>query len=505
MKLIKKIAAIMFAFMMVFSLSTNVKAVNGNYGDNDGKITISNAVVGQTYTIYRMLKLESFDGDNYSYTIEDGWNDFVESPTGKEYLDKNDDGYITFKSAKDTDADKRLFAKAAYAYAKKATATLNDDAKKSVKAGSTSVTFDKLPLGYYVVGSTVGSLCELKTTNKEVNITDKNEQPLVKKQIIVDGNFDNSESSNLVSENSVNAGDLVSFETTIDIKPGADNYVLHDKIDGNFEITEYHIHNIKDNEKSLTKGQDFNLVFNPDDKCTFHVEFTNKYLTDKAEKIANGAINKITVQYCAKLSNDAPVNTAMKNTTYLTYGTDMRTEDSETETFTFDIPVLKYTGNVTTPLPGAKFKLYTDPKCNNDDTALKFTLNGTKYRYDETSAKTELTSSTDGTIDIEGIKAGTYYLKEVEAPKGYNLLKKPITVTITPVVDTTTNKITGKTITVVKDGKTKTVEKVEVENNKGSLLPSTGGMGTTLIYLIGGALVLGSGFVLMNKKRAKAK
>ena len=84
-------------------------------------------------------------------------------------------------------------------------------------------------------------------------------------------------------------------------------------------------------------------------------------------------------------------------------------------------------------------------------------------------------------------------------------MKNPITVTITPVVDTTTNKITGKTITVVKDGETKTVKKVEVENNKGSLLPQTGGMGTTLIYLVGGALVLGSGVVLASKRRSNSK
>ena len=96
-------------------------------------------------------------------------------------------------------------------------------------------------------------------------------------------------------------------------------------------------------------------------------------------------------------------------------------------------------------------------------------------------------------------------LKEIKAPKGYNLLKNPIEVTIVPVVDTTTNKITAEKITVKKDGTTKEVTEVEVENNTGSLLPSTGGMGTTLIYLIGGALVLGSGIVLMNKKRAKAK
>lgn len=88
MKLIKKIAAIMFAFMMVFSLSTNVKAESGKYEDSNGKITISKAIENQTYTIYRMLKLESFDGNNYSYTLEDGWDSFYTTGAGNDYLEK---------------------------------------------------------------------------------------------------------------------------------------------------------------------------------------------------------------------------------------------------------------------------------------------------------------------------------------------------------------------------------------------------------------------------------
>lgn len=95
-------------------------------------------------------------------------------------------------------------------------------------------------------------------------------------------------------------------------------------------------------------------------------------------------------------------------------------------------------------------------------------------------------------INIEGIKAGTYYLKETEAPKGYNLLKDIQNIEIS---EDGSIKLNGKPIT----------DNVGVKNNSGSLLPSTGGMGTTLIYLIGAALVLGSGFVLANKKRAKAK
>ena len=211
-------------------------------------------------------------------------------------------------------------------------------------------------------------------------------------------------------------------------------------------------------------------------------------LEDRAEKIANGTINKITVLYHATLSKDAPTNQAMKNTTWLTYGDNLKTDNSETETYTFGIPVFKYTGT-NTKLAGAKFILSTDQQCQKQ---LKFTKNNEdKYRYD-TKGTPELVSLDSGRIDIEGLKAGTYYLKETEAPKGYNLLK------------------TVQKIEILDDGSIELNNElnkgdVRVQNNKGSLLPSTGGAGTTMIYLIGGALVLGSGFVLANKKRAKAK
>lgn len=488
MKLIKKIAAIMFAFMMVFSLSTNVNAESGKYEDSDGKITISNAVKDQTYTIYRMLKLESFDGTNYSYTLENGWDNFISTGAGKDYLEKNSDGYIIFKSEKNNETDMRLFAKAAFAYAK--TAKLNDDAKKSVKAASTSVTFEGLPLGYYVVGSTVGSLCELKTTNKEVTITDKNDTPTVEKKIV---KYNEDHSENLVDSNSANIGEEVVFKTTIDIKPGAKNYILHDKMDSHLRYDcILQIHDNNDNNIVADTGYVVKTTGLTDADCTFELSFTEAFYANNRDNIDTKKLNKIYVYYQATVKDDAVVKQEMKNNTYLTFGeNNIKSNEDYTTTKTFEIPVFKYTGT-DTALAGAKFILSTDPNCTDSTKTLKFKLNSdNKYRYD-TNGTTELASLTDGMIHIEGIKAGTYYLKETEAPKGYNLLK---TIQMIEILEDGSIKLNG----------TENKGNVRVQNNKGSLLPSTGGMGTTLIYLIGGALVLGSGIVLANKKRAKAK
>lgn len=472
MKLIKKIAAIMFAFMMVVSMSCNVKAAG------TGKITIDNAKNGETYTIYQVLTLESSDVGKglYSYIpVNDAWKAYFKTEEGKKYMTVDDNGYVTTKY---TETNAQELAQALIKQAK----TINYNPQSITADKDGTIEFTGLALGYYVVDTTVGTLCGLNTANPEVTIEDKNKKPTVEKKIV--------EGDQLADKNSANIGDAVNFKTTITAQAGAKKYVLHDTMSGSLTFNDDVV--VTYNGNVLNDSDDYTVTKPGADGCTFDVTFKDSFLNKL------GANDKIEVTYSATVNDNAVVKDPMTNKTHLTYG-DKNTETNkpETTTKTFGIPVFKYT-NVNTPLAGAEFILSTDPNCVDDTKNLKFTKNTEgKYRYDKTGSTTltSLDKGRDkGRIDVEGLKAGTYYLKETKAPDGYNLLKKPVTITIDS---------EGK-IYVDGSGEVNNGD-VRVQNNSGTLLPSTGGAGTTMIYLIGGVLVLGSGVVLVTKRRVKNK
>lgn len=472
MKLIKKIAAIMFAFMMVVSMSCNVKAAG------TGKITIDNAKNGETYTIYQVLTLESSDVGKglYSYIpVNDAWKAYFKTEEGKKYMTVDDNGYVTTKY---TETNAQELAQALIKQAK----TINYNSQSITADKDGTIEFTGLALGYYVVDTTVGTLCGLNTANPEVTIEDKNKKPTVEKKIV--------EGDQLADKNSANIGDAVNFKTTITAQAGAKKYVLHDTMSGSLTFNDDVV--VTYNGNVLNDSDDYTVTKPGADGCTFDVTFKDSFLNKL------GANDKIEVTYSATVNDNAVVKDPMTNKTHLTYG-DKNTETNkpETTTKTFGIPVFKYT-NVNTPLAGAEFILSTDPNCVDDTKNLKFTKNTEgKYRYDKTGSTTltSLDKGRDkGRIDVEGLKAGTYYLKETKAPDGYNLLKKPVTITIDS---------EGK-IYVDGSGEVNNGD-VRVQNNSGTLLPNTGGVGTTMIYLIGGVLVLGSGVVLATKRRVKNK
>ena len=508
MKLIKKIAAIMFAFMMVVSMSCNVKADDTTTATK-GTITITNAKKGETYKLYKILSLESYsytgndkDNGNYAYTLtgDTNWDNFITSP---DVIDKyfeydSTHKYLTWKGDK-SPARVKEFAQLALKFARNEEYNVQP-VQTAQKATSDTVIYSGLDLGYYLVDSSMGTLCALTTTNQNAKIVEKNTAPTVEKKV---GNS----AENVNSENNTaSIGDTVYFKTTITAQPGAQNYVLHDKMTEGLTFDQNSVNvslhkNATNNDKNLT-NEDYSVVTtgleSKDPKCTFHINFT-KELCDRL-----AANDTITVTYSATLNENAVIGNVDKNTneTWLKYGDSQNTQHKTTTTKTFEMNVFKFykdKNDSTTEkgLDGATFKLTKDSQDAENISFVK-TSNETAtddvYRVaktGETGTVTTITSPDSGKFTIKGLSAGTYKLEETKQPAGYNKLSGPVTVVIDE---------TG----LVKVGESE-ANPVKVENKTGTVLPSTGGMGTTMIYLIGGVLVLGSGVVLATKRRVKNK
>ena len=509
MKVIKKITAMMLSIMMVLGMCSVVGAADGaadgasgSYKDDKGTITITSAIDKQEYTIYRMLKLESFSGKNYSYKAETEWETFVKTVKtngNKNYFQVDAvNGYVEWNpEVKDNDANKAELAKKALEYAKdsKNSITTPEGYKKTADATRT-VKYTDLPLGYYLVDSSVGALCGLTTTNLDVEIQEKNGVPSVEKQVY-DG-------SNYGSQSYAKIGESVLFLITVHVKKGAYKYKVYDEMSKGFKLADnenpdmpaIHIFSYTDGIKIETT--DYETTINTDKKG-FQIQFKDEFLERYKDKEYD-----INIGYSAILTGDATIgkDNGNTNTAYLTYG-DTNTESNKptTNTYTFGIPVFKYTG-ANSALAGATFSLYSDEKCNEDTRIDLLKADTTKETYrrfitgDNASNKvTEITTTDTGKFNITGLKPGTYYLKEIAAPKGYNLLAAPTTV-----------EVTSDGIIKVKKGEVmEETSVVNVENKSGTILPSTGGMGTTIFYIAGAFLVLISGVVLIAKKRTDSK
>lgn len=496
MKLIKKIAAIMLSIMMLLGMASVVSAegtASGTSAATKGKITIENVTAGQTYKIYRILELESYNATAESYAYKAAtteWKSFIESgDINDHYVTTDANGYVTWKDG--TNAGD--FAQKALAYAHNTSNNISDNGSKTVEEGSSTVTFDNLDLGYYLVESSVGALCGLTTTNNEVTIAEKNGVPSVEKKVQEDSKVGRTDEWG--DSNTADIGQTVNFKTTITARPGAQNYVLHDKMDAG--LTFGGIVTVKKGDTILATPNDYSLITdaaNITDGCTFEIAFTQAFCNTLV------ADDQIIVTYSATLNNDVESKKDYKNETWLKYGVNSETNHDTTTTKTFELPVFKYTtkNSSKTALADATFTLSKnanglDPiklvSDGNDATA------GDIYRVAKTgdvNTVTAVTTTASGKFTIKGLDADTYYLKETQQPDGYNKLKDPVKVVI---------KEDG-TITVG-ENTTTIVTEVEVENNTGSILPSTGGSGTTMIYILGAILVLGSSVVLITKKRMR--
>ena len=496
MKYMKKLITLLAVLTLALAMAVPAFAASGT-ASSTGTITIDNAVTGTTYKAYRIFDLESYDTnkDVYSYKLNTNWKDFpaysttIDSNTvsAADFFSVNSAGYIEWKDAKkDAGAD---FAKLAKAFAVEKSIAC-DGTKTATDA---TVTFTDLTLGYYLVDTSLGSLCSLNTTVPSVTIKEKNSDTTIEKKIVITGTTGDEK----VDSNSAGIGDTVNFSITITVKDGAPkNYVLHDKLSGlTFDPDSLEV---KVGTTKLIANTDYTLETNPTDGDSFDVNFTNGKLQTN---------DVVVVTYSATVATDAAIAGAGNtNKAKLEYNGKHSTEE-ETTTYVWKLNVHKYaldSKNKEVTLSGAKFVLY---RMDGDTKEYaKLTNNKIDGWVTDKGDATTLETNGAGDILIEGLNVGTYYLEETEAPVGYNKLTEPIEVKITATSDATGVSETveyrnqnDSTYTPATDAT------VKVLNKAGTQLPSTGGIGTTLFYVIGGVLMAVAAVLLVTKKRMNNK
>ena len=492
-KAMKKLMAALLAVAMVCAMAIPAFAAGGaGATTGEGKITIDNAVIGHTYKIYRILNLQYNEtAKSFRYEKNNKWGAFVDEQSDKLAVDAN--GVVTWKegvSAEKDGAPIKALAIAAGQYVKdQGTAFAADDSKV---AASSTVIFDNLPLGWYLVVSdlTSDAICSIDTTAKQVTIKEKNGVPTVTKEV-------EYASGSWGQGNDGNVGDTVNFQTTINVTDGdPTNYVLHDQMSKGLTFKENSIA-VKVNDTLITN---YTVEYTNTDKCTFEISFPNGTLHTN---------DTVVVTYSATINNDAVVGTTgNENETWLKYGDNGETTHGKTKTYTWSFNIFKYftdSNNDMQYLADVEFVLY---RKNADDKAeyAKFDSNNKLTGWTEAENEaTKLKTNATSTVAVEGLDAGTYFLKEITTPGGFNGLTSDVEVKIT----SSCNILTGATYAVEykmvnEEGFTDTDEQekvVPIENKRGTTLPGTGGIGTTIFYVIGGGLMVAAAVLLITKKR----
>ena len=473
MKTGKKILALALVALML--------TVAMNFTAFAATIEVDGAYENETYNAYKILEYTSnttIDPPAFSYYLTDadyqGALGIALKAAGFEFK-KSSDGSQWFVSNSNQLTDGAAIAKKLYESidtwknAALASATTTGTADKKAK-------FTDLPTGYWFVTSSLGSLCTLKSYDAEKLVVEKN-------TTITD--------TKKVSDNEVQVGDTVTY--TVTLTDGKGTNLEGKVIDTMSKGLTYNNDAVcvANGTTTLVKDTDYTIATSTDAAGNTVVEylFTAEVMTALQEG------EKIAITYTATVNADASLDGIEQNVEFSQYSK-QETNKNTIKVFLEKLKINKTDGSKA--LKGAQFKLYrTDatsvpaadhtpvpvrPLSDAELTAAGITKeddtvyyevekDGTNYTIDMTGASSAVVYSLD--------KDSTYYLQETKAPDGYNLLKDEIEVKL--------NETTS----------------IDVVNNSGSILPSTGGIGTTIFYIVGGALVLGAVVVLIARRRVR--
>lgn len=475
--MIKKLAILFATLTMVLCCTTTAFAAE------TGTITVENAKEGETYTAYKIFDVAySTSKDKYAYTIDSTNEWFTDVQT---YATTENKLTLTQKAGETTYVVEFQDGFSAPKFAEYLKTRVNSKFGKQLTLSGNTATASGLDLGYYFVNTITGSLCNLTTTKPEAKIYDKNITPEIEKT--------QKDENNQVITGDVQLGQTINYEIT-------------GKVPSTTGYTEYTYKITDTMSEGLTFNKDVKVTVDGTDVTTsVTINYTPETETAKTgfeliipvkEKSYQEKIGTtISVKYTATVNKNA-VAAVSKNTAKLEYSNKPGTNETGTTTpvekkvYTAKIIVDKVEKGTDTKLANAEFVLYKKDTVTNAVTYYKLTTtagtNEAKVEWvDNATDATVPKTDTNGVAEFIGLQDGTYYLKETKAPDGYNVLTADRKITITG------SETNVSTLTHTE----------KVENNKGVLLPETGGMGTIGLTALAVAVVACALFLPKKKNK----
>lgn len=548
MRKVKKLLGLLLAAVMVLAMGVPTFAASGSY-----TLTISGASDGHTYEAYQIFAGDLSENEQTLSNVK--WGDGVngeallaalkgteEEPTAYQTCMTAADVAKVLESYENNSSEMKAFADIAGQHLTKTTSgtasAYNEDSK--------SYTISGLAAGYYLVkdkddsvpGTDAYTDFILKVV-QNTTVTPKSDVPTVEKKVQEDDKY-NQDGGYGNGYNDVadwNIGDAVPFKLIGTLPTNfADydiyQYIFHDTLSDGLDLNEGSIKVYYASDKAGTDKTEIPLgkyeVEAPGtegtDQCSFEVAFAD--LTSVEGVTAN---KYIIVEYTATLNKDAEIGLpGNPNRVYLEFsnnpnsggeGDTGKTPEDKVIVFTYELDATKVDGEHTdTKLKDAEFKLYDE---NGKYVIVDADGKVTGWADNEAGGST-LKSDENGLFKVIGLDDGTYWLKETKAPDGYNLITDPIKIEIKA---TTVNdqdwtamegpadalkvleiKVTVGSTTTSGNGDTESgIVETDIKNNKGAELPETGGMGTTIFYVLGAILVLGAGGLLIARRRTDSE
>lgn len=528
MSVLKKLTTVMMTLIMMLGLGVTAAAEGET---TTGTITIKGSEKDTVYNFYKIFALEGQDttkpADNVydvvTYQFNDVWEAFFVGDTapGKAYLVDTNSGNLNEivvngekKYINITEGNVVAFTNAAMEYA----LTNNIDVDKTATGTGSDLEVTGLALGYYLMipvdaskktSESSGSVASLDSTMPNVDMKVKAKKPEIEKKD---------------DKITVDVGETVTYTITGTVPNTAGyetyKYVIKDEMTDGLTFKKDVVIKIGTTDVTNKATIDYDTKAN-----AFSADINVMELQDYVDQT-------ITLTYTAVVNDNAVVKDQEKNKAHLEYGHNpddlKKTTDIEEEVYTAKVIINKYTGEdaaaADKKLADAKFVLmnsegkfykYTAASGENPAKVEWVTVANapaadaatiTDAQAKALAASTAITikeTDAQGAAEFPGIKDGTYKLIEVEAPEGYNRKDTPVPVTIT---GTDADTAEGKTENVADAANSFDAHvngTANIENKAGTELPSTGGIGTTMFYVIGGALVIGAGVVLAARKKAE--